>query len=84
MDGTTPLSGSGEQSATAQRAVNSYTSHAANRASKFQSKSPVDGARFSAAKLEVAIAAIIKALAIFKGALAESKGQFPSACREPD
>jgi hypothetical protein len=42
----------------------------------------VDGTRFGLAKFEVAIAAITKALAVYKDALAESKEKFPSAYRE--
>jgi hypothetical protein len=53
-----------------------YPSRVVNPTSKSQSKS-----RFGAAKLEAASTTIVKALAVFKGALAESKG---SACREPE
>jgi hypothetical protein len=44
----------------------------------------VGGASFAASKLEVAIAATIKALAGLLGALAEPKGQFPPVCRVPE
>ena len=71
-----------KQSATAQQAVKVHAACAANLTSKSQLKSLVDGARFCAAKPEVAIAATIKILADSQGALAESKGQFLSACRE--
>jgi hypothetical protein len=40
--------GAETQSATAQRAVKGPSARAANQASKLQSKSPVDGARFGA------------------------------------
>jgi hypothetical protein len=53
--------GAENQSATAQRAVKVYAARAANRTFKSQSKFPVDGARFGATILEVAIAATIKA-----------------------
>jgi hypothetical protein len=66
--------GAEEQSAMAQRAVKAYAARATDRTSTSQSAFPVGGARFDAAKLEVAIAATIKALAVFKDAIAESKG----------
>ena len=56
-----------------------YNARVANRTSKSQSKS-----RSGATKLEVAIAAIIKALAVFKGEVVESKDQLLSAFRGPE
>jgi cytidine deaminase len=69
--------------ATTQQAVNGHASRAANRMSKSLSKFPAGGSRFGATKLEVAIAATTKALAVFKGALAELKEHISSVCREP-
>jgi hypothetical protein len=45
---------------------------------------PVGGASSDAAKLQIAIAAKIKALANLQVALAEPKGQFPVVCRVPE
>jgi hypothetical protein len=56
--------------------VGGCNSSVANRKSRLPLES-----RFS--NIEVALAASIKALAAFKSAVAESKGQIPSACREP-
>ena len=73
--------GSEIQSARAQQAVRGYNAGVAARVvirtSKSQSKS-----RFSS--LEVSLADVIGALTVFKGVVAESKNQFPSACREPE
>jgi hypothetical protein len=73
--------GAERQSARAQQAVGGYNARVAIRTSKSQLKS-----RFS--RLEVALAAtlavIIEASTIFKDVVAESKEQFPSACREPE
>jgi hypothetical protein len=66
-----------KQSARAQKAVRSYNTRVAIRTSKSQSKS-----RFP--RLEVALAEITEALTVFKDVVAESKGQFPSAFREPE
>jgi hypothetical protein len=77
------FAGANKQSATAQQAVKAYAACAANWTSKSQLVSPVECARFGATKIEVAIAVTVKALTVFKDALAESKGQFPSMRREP-
>jgi len=73
--------GAEKQSAKAQQAVRAYSARAAARVAIQTSKSLSKSRFFS---LEVALADIIEALAVFKGVVAETKGQFSSACREPE
>jgi hypothetical protein len=65
------------QSARAQLAVRGFNARVAIWTSKSQSKS-----RFS--RLDFALEVIIEALEVLKGEVAEPKGQFLSACREPE
>jgi hypothetical protein len=64
--------GADKQSAMARQAVKGYTARVANRTSKTQSMPPVDGARFGGAKLDITIAAIIKAFTFFMDCLAQT------------
>jgi hypothetical protein len=73
--------GAEKQSARAQQAVRAYSARAAARVAIQTSKSLSKSRFFS---LEVALADIIEALAVFKGVVAESKGQLPPAFREPE
>jgi hypothetical protein len=73
--------GAGKQSERAQQAMRGYDARVAARVairtSKWQSASG-----FS--RLQVTIEGMIEALKVFKGEVAESKDQLPSACREPE
>jgi ABC-type hemin transport system substrate-binding protein len=73
--------GAEKQSARAQQALGAYNARAASRVAIQTSKSQATSRFFS---LEVALADIIEALATFKGVVAESKGQYPTAFREPE
>jgi hypothetical protein len=71
----------GKQSARAQQAKRVYNARVAARVAIRTSKS-LSKSGFSI--LQVAIEVTIGALKIFEGEIAESKDQFPSACREPE
>ena len=73
--------GAEKQSARAQQALRGYTARVAARVVIWTSKSQ---SKYRFSSLEVALADIIETLTVFESVVAESKGQFPPACREPE
>jgi hypothetical protein len=73
-----------KQSARAHQAVKGYNARVAARiAARVAIRTSESQSAYGFSILQVAIEVMIEALKVFKGGVAVSKDQFPSACREP-